>query len=310
VTPPEPDAATVEMIRETLVGAGYFEAITVSFVSDALAADFVPPEAAQAAGNGAPGVLPLPRTNANVRKVDGYLRPSILPGLLEAVRRNETVGTPDAKLFEIGSTFWLGAGGDIVERRRLAFVGGPELRDVRGVVETLLERLNPDRPVRIVPDARPGLGKNASGRIEWGGEVIGYLGKTDRGVADKLSLRERPAAAELDLAPLLAGAMHVKQLHPLPKFPAVRRDLSLVVEESTRYERIESLVREVKPDLLENLEYVTTYRGKPLEKGQKSVTITLVFRSPSETLTGEAVEASVQRVVEAAKRDLNATLRA
>ena len=66
----------------------------------------------------------------------------------------------------------------------------------------------------------------------------------------------------------------------------------------------------MKPDLLEDLEYVTTYRGKPLEKGRKSVTITLVFRSPTETLTGEAVEASVQRVVEAAKRDLNATLRA
>jgi phenylalanyl-tRNA synthetase beta chain len=83
-----------------------------------------------------------------------------------------------------------------------------------------------------------------------------------------------------------------------------------VVPESTRYERIESLVREMKPQLLEDLEYVTTYRGKPLEKGHKSVTITLVFRSPTETLTGEAVEASVQRVVEAAKRDLNATLRA
>ena len=54
---------------------------------------------------------------------------------------------------------------------------------------------------------------------------------------------------------------------------------------------------------------MTTYRGKPLEKGTKSVTITLVFRSPAETLTSEQVEASVGRVVEAAKRDLGATLR-
>jgi phenylalanyl-tRNA synthetase beta chain len=229
--------------------------------------------------------------------------------LLEAVRRNETVGTPDAKLFEIGSTFWLD-GGNVVERRRLALVGADDVRDVRGVVETILERLDPDRPVRVVPDARPGFGKGASGRIEWGGEVVGHLGKTDRKVADKLSLRGLPAGAELDLAPLLAGAKHVKQLHPLPKFPAVRRDLTLDVAESVPFQKIESLVREVKPELLENLEYVTTYRGKPLAKGQKSVTVTLVFRSPSETLTGEAVEASVQRVIEAAKRDLNATLRA
>lgn len=306
VTPPEPDAATVETLRETLVGAGFFEAITVSFVSDNLAADFVPAEATSSGGS----ELPLPRTDPNVRKADAYLRPSILPGLLEAVRRNETVGTLDAKLFEIGSTFWLDAAGNVVERRRLALVGGDALRDVRGVVETILERLDPDRPVRIVPDARPGFGKNASGRIEWGGEIVGHLGKTDRKVADKLSLRELPAGAELDLAPLLAGAKHVKQLHPLPKFPAVRRDLTLDLAESVPYQKIESLVREVKPELLENLEYVTTYRGKPLAKGQKSVTVTLVFRSPTETLTGEAVEASVQRVIEAAKRDLNATLRA
>jgi phenylalanyl-tRNA synthetase beta chain len=306
VTPPEPDAATVETIRDTLVGAGFFEAITVSFVSDNLAADFVSAEAAGRSGS----ELPLPRTDANVRKADAYLRPSILPGLLEAVRRNETVGTLDAKLFEIGSTFGLDAGGNIVEHRRIALLGGAELRDARGVVETILERLDPDRAVRVVPDSRPGFGKNASGRIEWGGEVIGHLGKTDRKVADTLSLRDLPAGAELDLAPLLAGAKHVKQLHPLPKFPAVRRDLTLDVAESVPYQKIESLVREVKPELLENLEYVTTYRGKPLAKGQKSVTMTLVFRSPTETLTGEAVEASVQRVIEAAKRDLNATLRA
>jgi phenylalanyl-tRNA synthetase beta chain len=269
----------------------------------------VPAEAAQPSGTGG-AILPLPRTDPNVRKADGYLRPSILPGLLEAVRRNETVGTAGAKLFEIGSTFWLDAGGNVVERRRLALAGGEALRDVRGVVETILERLDPDRPVQVVPDPRAGFGKSASGRIEWGGEVIGHLGKTDRKVADKLSLRELPAAAELDLAPLLAGAKHVKQLHPLPKFPAVRRDLTLDVGESVPYQTIESLLRDVKPELLEDLEYVATYRGKPLAKGQKSVTVTLVFRSPSETLTGEAVEASVQRVIEAAKRELNATLRA
>jgi phenylalanyl-tRNA synthetase beta chain len=299
LTPPDPEAETIETIRSTLVGAGYFEAITVSFVSDVLAADFVPP-----------GAKGLPKTDPAVRKADASLRPSILPGLLEAVRRNETVGTPDAKLFEIGSTFWLGENGEVVERRRLALVGTPELRDVRGVVESLLERLDPDRAVRVVPDPRPGFGRSAAGRIDWCGQAIGHLGKTARAVADKLSLRDLPAAAEIDLAALLAGAKQVKQLHPLPKFPAVRRDLTLDVSESTPFDRIESVVREAKPDLLESLEFVTVYRGKQVEKGKKSVTIALVFRSPKETLTGEAVEASVQRVIEAAKRDLNATLRA
>jgi len=69
------------------------------------------------------------------------------------------------------------------------------------------------------------------------------------------------------------------------------------------------VVAEVKPEGLEAVDYVTTYRGKPLEAGVKSMTITLVFRSPTATLTSEAVESSVQKVVDAAKAKLGATLR-
>jgi phenylalanyl-tRNA synthetase beta chain len=89
----------------------------------------------------------------------------------------------------------------------------------------------------------------------------------------------------------------------------VRRDVSLVLPEQIRYEAVASLVQRVNPPNLEDLEYVTTYRGKPLEKGQKSVTSTLIFRSSSGTLTSEQVEDAVQKVISAAKSELNATLR-
>jgi phenylalanyl-tRNA synthetase beta chain len=305
VTPPEPKQRALETLRATMVAGGYFEAVTFGFVSDLLATDFVPPDAA-------PG-SPLARADAAVRKADASLRPSILPGLLEAVRRNENAGTAGAKLFEIGSTFWnksAPAGGGVEERQRLGVVGSGDVREVRGVVERLLGRLDANRPVRVVPDTRPGFARGSAGRIEWGGESVGFLGKVERSVAEKLSLRELPAAAELDVAPLVRGAQLVPQLKPLPTFPAAPRDLSLDVAESVRYEQIESLVREVGPQHLEAVQHVSTYRGKPLAKGQKSVTITLVFRSPAGTLTGEQVEASVQKVIDAAKQKLGATLRA
>jgi phenylalanyl-tRNA synthetase beta chain len=111
------------------------------------------------------------------------------------------------------------------------------------------------------------------------------------------------------MSALLQGAQHVPQLRALPRFPAVRRDLSLIVPESARYEQIESLVRESNLDRLEDVEYITTYRGKPLEKSTKSITITLVFRSTSSTLTSEAVEAQVQQAIAAAQSKLSATLR-
>ena len=299
VQPPDPAAASVETLRSVLVSGGYFEAVTFSWVADALAGDFTPPEA-----------IGLPRADSSVRDKDASLRPSILPGLLESVRRNERVGTPGAKLFEIGSTFWIAAGGQLQERLQLGVVGSPELREVRGVVELLLNKLDPNRDVRVVPDPRPGFANAASGKIEWGGQVVGSIGMIDRAVAQKLDLRHVPAAAELELLPMVEGAQRVPQLKPLPEFPAVRRDLSLVVPQSMPYERIESLIREQHPPMLETLEYVTTYRGKPLEKDQKSVTVTLVFRDPGGTLTSEQVDSIVDGIIDAAKSQLGAVLRA
>ena len=298
LTAPDPEADVLEIIRSVLVSGGYFESVTFGWVSDLLAPDFIPSEA-----------IALPRADPAVRKADASLRPSIIPGLLESVRRNENVGVSDARLFEIGSTFWIAQGGGVEERRRVALVGSPDLREVRGVVELLLNRLDPNRDLRVVPESRPGFGRAASARIDWGGQIVGYLGKIDRAVAEKAGLREIPAAAELELLALVEGAQRVLQQKPLPAFPAARRDLSLVVPESMPYEQIESLIRSLNPDLMEDLEYVTTYRGKPLEKGQKSVTVTMIFRSPTGTLTGEQVDATVQKVVDAAKTQLGATLR-
>ena len=298
LAPPNREAVTMEEIRSSLIGSGYYEALTFSFVSDLLRDDFVPPDAKT-----------LLRADPTVRKADAHLRPSILPGLLEALRRNESAGVTGAKLFETGSTFWTSEKGQPDERRRLGLVGSADYREVRGAVEALLERLNRDMNVSVVPDQRPGFAAGACGHVEWGGKKVGYVGRIDRAIADKIGLRELPAAAELELSVLLEHAQHVPQLRPLAKFPAVRRDLSLVVTEATRYEQVDRLIRQVRPEHLEDLEYVTTYRGKPLEKGQKSVTVTLVFRSEKGTLTSDEVERSVDRVVKAAGEQLGATLR-
>lgn len=298
LSPKEPDEATIETIRESLIGAGYFESLTFSFVADALADDFRPPQAAS-----------LLRADPTVRAGDARLRPSIIPGLLQAIRHNESNGTLGAHLFEIGSTFWLEKNGKVDERRQIALVGGEDYRATRGAIESLLNRLNAERPLTIIPQAQRGFAQGASGSIQWGAEIIGHIGRIDRAIADKLSLREQVMAAELELASLLKFAQHVPQLHHLPRFPAVRRDLSLVVPESTPYEQIERLIRSLDLANLEDMEFVTTYRGKPLDKGTKSITVTLIFRSPTATLTSEQVEGAVQKAVAAAQQKLGATLR-
>src|SRR5205814_5666111 len=127
----------------------------------------------------------------------------------------------------------------------------------RGMIESLLAMLDKDKSITVTPDEHRGFASGATGRIEWNGQTIGHIGKVDARVSEKLGLRESVTAAELDLNELLAGAQHVPQLRPLPRFPAVRRDLSFILPETRRFAELEAVVRQAKPEAFEELEYVT-----------------------------------------------------
>jgi len=299
LTPPDPRARAFDTIRDSLVGAGFFEAITYTFVSDTLATDFVVNKNRS-----------LPRVDPNVRRDNAQLRPSLIPGLLEALLRNESAGMSDVKVFETGSIFSYDDAMTLVENRGLALVsGGTDLRAMRGAVEVVLGRLDKERRVSVLSTDRQGYARGTAGEIRWAGEVVGYVGMTDQAIVNKVGLGFAPAMAELDLNALLQGARAVPQLASLPKFPAVRRDLSLIVGDSIRYSQIEATLQGVGVPDLEAIDFVTTYRGKPLEKGLKSITTTLVFRSPATTLRNEDVEASVGRLIEACRQSIGATIR-
>ena len=207
VRPPDPALAAADVIRDALCAAGYFEAVTFSFVSDPLAKHFVPQ-------NGR-----LRRVDPGVRKADGNLRPGVLPGLIEAVRYNETVGNGHCKFFEIGSAFWRDDRDGPQERRRLAMAGGTDYADCRGAIELVLERLDATRPTRVEPAEAAGFGAGACGRVIWGGEPVGFVGLVDEAVVDALDLRHRPCVAELDAEALVAAHRPVPSNAPLPRFP-------------------------------------------------------------------------------------------
>ncbi len=294
VKPVNPEIVALDAVRDALTAAGYFEAVTFSFVSDALQSQFLPDGAK------------LRRVDPNVRKADSHLRPSVLPGLLEALRYNETVGNGVVKLFESGSAFWRDS--EPVERRRIALVGA-DYAGCRGAVELLLSRLDNERPVRVEPAAAPGFARGVCGRVIWGDADVGVIGVADRRVAESLSLDARPAMAELDLEPLFAGYQPVPTNRPLGRFPAARRDVSLLVDEAVTYAALARLAEESGLNDLEAIEHGGTYRGKPLSAGTKSITLSLSFRRPNATVPREATEAEVATFVEAARAAVGAEQR-
>ncbi len=325
LTSPDVVRERTDVIRQHLVSSGCFESLTFSFVSDVLAPFFTPVEC---------GLL---RVEHGVRKADGQLRPSILPNLLESVKRNQDAGTSGARLFEVASVFWLD-GQTPVEKRAVGIVMEDSFSAVRGVVESLLTKLDQRRKVKVVPSSEKGFAPEfalgfalgASGRVMWGGEVVGdngagddkwvdvgVIGVASRAVAQAAGLRVSqggqqaglPVMAQLWLEPLLEGVVEVPTLVPLSKFPGVARDLSLVLAESVAFADVEALVRKLTLENLESVSHITTYRGKPLEKGTKSLSIQLTFRSDQGTLTSESVDGSVNNVIAKAQSELAAVLR-
>jgi phenylalanyl-tRNA synthetase beta chain len=120
---------------------------------------------------------------------------------------------------------------------------------------------------------------------------IGIAGVVSQAVKDKFDFKGiAPCAAELDfelLSALQAGPVKVKSI---PKFPAIERDLSIVIDEQVRWADIAAAVKKKSPSELEDVRFVGIYRGKGIPSGQKSLTLTLRFRDQDGTLTHETVD--------------------
>ena len=285
-----------DVIRDAMTAAGCDEAVTFSFVGDALKEHFLP------------GDAKLRRVDANVRKADGHLRPSLLPGLLQSVRHNEAVGNGVVRLFEVGAAFWSDDNGPS-EVRRLGLAGGESYAACRGILEAVLGRLDPSRKVVVEPAEAPGFGKGACGRVIWGDEAVGHVGLCEAAVVEALDLRHTPTIAELDYDALVRGLNEPTSPGPLARFPAATRDLSLVVADRVAYGELAGLANELDLVDLVGVEHGGTYRGKPLDRGTKSVTLTLVFRRDDATVPREHAEGQVERLAKVAQERFNATVR-
>jgi phenylalanyl-tRNA synthetase beta chain len=148
-----------------------------------------------------------------------------------------------------------------------------------------------------------------SAELLLGGEHLGYMGEVARERLDALELRGACAAAELELAVLSGKAVLVPQHRAIPPFPAVERDLSMVVDRSLPWSELSAAVTKSAGPSLESVDYLDTFRGGNVPEGRQSVHFGLRFRHPDRTLTGEEVDRSVRAVVDACAARFGAVLR-
>lgn len=301
------DDRVLARLRQALVGAGYDEAMTLSAVDQTWSESFSPWTDAQ----------PLVSGTAVLRRAD-RLRRSLVPSLLGARHTNESLGNWDTALFEVARVYLpAGESGKLPREELMLGLGcGGDFLSAKGLIEALVAALNPAATLLAEPTRQPLLDAERSCRLSlaWGegpAQVLGFLGEVSDAGLRQFELRAAATVAELKFSVLRAAAVLVPQFRPLPSFPAVSRDLNLVVAEGVRWAEVERTVRAAAAPFAESLRFQEVYRdAERLGPGRKSLLMTLTLRSPEATLTNEEADAVRARVVDACRTQHGAELRA
>ncbi|GAB2567406.1 phenylalanine--tRNA ligase subunit beta [Dyella jejuensis] len=294
----EPEARLDELaVREQLAARGYYEAVNLAFVSQASLARW--------------GMLDRLVPLANPLSADlGVMRPSLLPGLVDALSHNRARQQERVRLFELGRVF--AEGNPPLETPSLAIVAsgtaqaeqwGEAVRpvdfyDLKGELDAIVAWGGEPRRWSVHADGLPGwLHPGRGARVARDGQTVGYLGALHPQLARQLDLGPDVHALELALEPLLGRRLPKAQ--PVPRFPAVRRDIAVDVPEPVNWSQVEQAVRSSLGGVLAELRLFDRYSGKGVEAGRKSLAMGLILQDASRTLTDDDAERCVRSAVSA-----------
>ncbi|MBF8300342.1 MAG: pheT [Acidobacteria bacterium] len=296
--PVDPRIPRDRQLRASLTAAGFSEAVTFGFMADAAAVPFA------AEGDIVPIANPLSENFA-------VLRPSLLPGLVDAVAHNRRRERRDVRLFEIGARFSRAGG----ERQALAcaWTGlaaaehwsgrgrDVDFFDMKTVVERVCEVVGVQ--VETHPHREGWLVPGRSAAVSAGGTRIGILGQLTRDITDAHGLPADPVyVADIDLDALdQAGAGRQVQIEPLPRYPSVTRDISVLVDDTLAAAEVRRTIREAAPPTLVRVAEFDRYQGKGIPDTKLSLSLHLTFRSSDRTLTDAEVQTAMDAVLAALK---------
>lgn len=291
----------VGRVQETLTAAGFCETITMAFITENLRSVFQPR-----------GDRPPLSVVHNDRKQENLLRQSLIPSLLWARRENERRGQFQTQFFELAKVY-LAADPKVEEAAaepwQIGLVSGRGFYEVKGVVETLAERVQPQLALRFEPCTAAHFTPGRGTEVWLGDRLWGWFGELARSHADRLGLRDPVNVAELSLHPLLDAGWTIPLAKRIPQYQGTSRDLNFILDETVTWSAVEQAVRQAAGPHLEAVAFGGQYRGQQIPANKKSYVVTLHYRSAERTLTSDEVETAQQAVIQACQTQLAATLR-
>ena len=297
--PTDPRVLQNRHLRGILTAEGFHEAVTFGFIARAAAAPFVPEAEIVAIAN------PLSENFA-------VLRPSALPGLIDAVAHNRHREQRDVRLFEIGARFSSSAG----ERRAVAcawtgtaasehWAGGArdvDFFDIKGVVERVCKAAGAHVDTTVAC-REPWIAPGRSAEVRSRGVRVGVLGQLAADIAAAHGLPADPVyVAEIDLHAIEGlGGVPPLRVEPLPRFPSVTRDISVLIDETLAAADVRETIRKAGPPTLVRIVEFDRYQGKGVPDRKVSLSLRLTFRSPERTLTDGEVQTAMEQVLSTLK---------
>ncbi len=290
-----------DVVRTLLPASGFFESLTLSFVSEDQRQLFRPR-----------GDVPPVAVNHSTRSHENQLRQSLIPSLLQCRRLNERHGTMNAELFEIAKVYLSAGEGKSeaeAEPTMIGIVSGREFGHLKGIVESLVDRLVPGGTLSVKPSELPEFAAGRGAELTLNGLPFGWIGEVDRKVREACELKDDVCIAELNANVLEDLFEATRSYSQLPKFPAVSRDLNFVLSEAVTWAELAATVSGGDSQLLQDVVFSGQYRGKGIEAGKKSYLVTCRFLAEDRTLTTEEVDTAVQKILTVCEEKLEAKLR-
>jgi phenylalanyl-tRNA synthetase beta chain len=302
----------MDKVRDVLVSNGFYEAINYSF--------YAPKDVELISSCKADESIRILNPLTDEQSV---MRMSLIPELLETVKKNFNHKNTDLKLFELGKTFKKNSSGKIAEKYEFAgIISGyrhgedwsheknkVDFFDIKGIVELVLENIKVIGYIVKSGSSKNYLHPSVSVELYIRDELLGVIGELHPGLLEGYGISEKLYVFDFDFDKLIRYAHEKAVYSKIPKYPFVKRDIALVVNKGTACDEIVKEINAHSKELIEDVTVFDLYEGSQLGEGNKSIAFRITYRDLKKTLTDDVVNETMAKLTSRLKKKFNVKIR-